>query len=112
MRVLDVEGVAIHNGPESCMVAGNRGREALTGGDAGQPLSREIRLLQGVDPLVNRGRQYRTGRYREPSADPARSKTLSMRPSTSRGNREVLRLASVNDGTRVRIGKLQGSVRR
>ncbi len=41
MKVLDVEGVAIHNGPESCVVAGNGKCEALTGGDAGQPLSRE-----------------------------------------------------------------------
>lgn len=112
MRVLHVEGVAIHNGPESCMVAGNRGREALTGGDAGQPLSREIRLLQGADPLVNRGRPHRPARYCERGLGPARSKTLRMRPSTSGGNREILRLASVNDGTRVRIGKLQGSVRR
>ncbi len=112
MKVLDVEGVAIHNGPESCVVAGNGQCEALTGGDAGQPLSRETRSLRGADPLVNRGRPYRAGRFRESGMDPARSKTLCMRPRTSCGNREVLRLARVSDGTLVRVGKLRGSARR
>ncbi len=112
MKVLDVEGVAIHNGPESCAAVGNRRREALTGGDAGQPWRRETRLLRGTDPLVNRGRPYRAGRFRESGTDPARSKTLCMRPRTSYGNREVLRLARVSDGTLVRVGKLRGSARR
>ena len=44
MKVLDVEGVAIHNGPESCVVAGNGKCEALTGGDAGPtPCRRDLR---------------------------------------------------------------------
>jgi hypothetical protein len=41
MKVLDGEGVANHTGPESCAGAGNRAREALTGGHAGEVLSRE-----------------------------------------------------------------------
>jgi|SRR5919106_1670640 hypothetical protein len=41
MKVLHGEGVAIHTGPESCAGAGDRTREALTGGRAGRVLSRE-----------------------------------------------------------------------
>jgi len=42
MRTPDIEGVAIHDGPESCAVVREGGGEALTGVRAGQPLSREI----------------------------------------------------------------------
>ena len=42
MRTPDIEGVAIHDGPESCAGVREGGGEALTGVRAGQPLSREI----------------------------------------------------------------------
>jgi RNA-directed DNA polymerase len=42
MRTPDIEGVAIHDGPESCAGICEGGGEALTGVRAGQPLSREI----------------------------------------------------------------------
>ena len=42
MRTPDIEGVAIHDGPESCVGAREGDGEALTGVRAGQPLSREI----------------------------------------------------------------------
>lgn len=32
VKVIDVEGLANHDSPESCVVAGNRRGEALTGG--------------------------------------------------------------------------------
>lgn len=41
VKVQDSEGVASRTGSESCAVAGNRGREALTGGRVGRVLSRE-----------------------------------------------------------------------
>jgi hypothetical protein len=51
-----MKGVAIHIGPESCAVAGNRGGEALTGVHVGSVLSREMnapprerRVLRGAD---------------------------------------------------------------
>lgn len=47
MQVLDGEGVAIRTGPESCMVANNCGREALTGGDVGQVLSGSVEGVVG-----------------------------------------------------------------
>src|SRR5216683_5079079 len=45
MKVSYVEGVANHNGPESCGAAREGGVEALTGGRAGRVLSREINAL-------------------------------------------------------------------
>ena len=42
MEELYVEGVAIHDGPESCVGVREGDGEALTGVRAGQPLSREI----------------------------------------------------------------------
>jgi hypothetical protein len=51
MRVRNVEGVASHDGPESCGGAGNRVGEALTGERAGRVLSREIKNQIGVPTL-------------------------------------------------------------
>jgi hypothetical protein len=42
MEVRNVEGVATHNGPESCGGVGNNVGEALTGEHTGRVLSREI----------------------------------------------------------------------
>ena len=42
MRTPDIEGVAIHDGPESCIGAREGVGEALIGVRAGQPWSREI----------------------------------------------------------------------
>jgi hypothetical protein len=50
MRTLHVEGVAIHDGPASCVAFREEGGEALTGVCAGQPLSREI-MVFGVPTL-------------------------------------------------------------
>jgi len=50
MRELYVEGVAIHDGPESCAVVREGGGEALTGVRAGRALSRE-RIEFGVPTL-------------------------------------------------------------
>ena len=45
-----VEGVATHDGPESCVVVRKGGGEALTGVRAGEVLSREI-ICFGVPTL-------------------------------------------------------------
>ena len=44
MKVPHGEGVATRTGPESCVVAGDRDREALTGESAGRVFSREITI--------------------------------------------------------------------
>ena len=65
MKEPDIEGVAIHDGPESCVVVREGRGEALTGVHAGRPLSREINQL-GVPTLCRQcGRQHGRARYRE-----------------------------------------------
>ena len=112
MKVPHVEGLATHNGPESCVGAGNRGREALTGESAGWVFSREKhalrkRVLRGADVLGDDGRQYRAHREGEARRDPARSETPSMHGNTSHGNREIPR-SSVASWVTDRIGNPKG----
>jgi len=104
------KGVATHTGPESCAVARKSAGEALTGGRAGQVLSREIHdprrepwPLRGADAVEQGGRPYLLCRQRETWWDHARSETLCTHRHISHGNREIRRLPA----TRVadRIGK-------
>lgn len=91
MEVRNVEGVATHNGPESCGGAGNRVGEALTGEQAGRVLNREIESRIGVPTLLEiSGRPHSTDRLRQVRRDLARSQTPCMRGSTAFGNRESL----------------------
>ena len=112
------EGVATHTSPESCVVAGNRGHEALTGVRAGRVLSREIhaparerRVLRGADAVEKGGRPHPTHREREVRRDPARSETPSTHGNTSRGNREIPGPSEAS-GAADRVGKLKGERRR
>src|SRR6266853_4443137 len=111
MRVSYVEGVANHNGPESCGAAREGGVEALTGEVLVGLLSREIhalprerQVLRDADALEKVGRQYRVHRHREVCQDPARSETPCMYASTLFGNREIPCL-SAEKRTADRIGK-------
>jgi len=111
MKVSYVEGLANHNGPESCGAAREGGVEALTGGRAGRVLSREIhallrkqQVLWDADALEFVGRQYRVHRHRKVYWDPARSETPCMYASTLFGNREIPRL-SADERTADRVGK-------
>lgn len=111
MKVSYVEGIANHNGPESCGAAREGGVEALAGGRAGRVLSREIhallrkqQVLRDADALENVGRQHRVHRDRKVCQDPARSETLCMHASTLCGNREIPRLPA-EERTAGRIGK-------
>ena len=116
MRVSYVEGLATHIDPESCASsAGNRGREALTGGRAGWVLSREIhaphkRVLRGADVVEDDGRPHRLRRYGEVQPDPARSETPGMYGCTLCGNREIPPL-SVGTAPADRIGNPTGTRR-
>jgi len=111
MKVSRVEGLAHHNGPESCGAAREGGVEALTGGRIGRVLSREIyalprkrQVLRDADEVENDGRQYRVRRHRKVHRDPARSETPCMYASTLSGNREIPRLFA-EERTADRIGK-------
>jgi hypothetical protein len=114
MQVSYVEGIANHNGPESCGAAREGGAEALTGGRTGRVLSREIhallrkrQVLRDADAVEEGGRQHRLCRHREAHSDPARSETLSMCRNTLCGNREIPR-PSAEERTAGRIGKPKG----
>jgi hypothetical protein len=111
MKVSRVEGLAHHNGPESCGAAREGGVEALTGGRTGRVLSREIyallckqQVLRDADEVENDGRQHQVHRHRKAHQDPARSETPCMYASTLSGNREIPRL-SAEERTADRIGK-------
>ena len=98
------EDLASHTDPESCTVAREGGREALTGACAGGLWSREIIRIRGADVVSVSGRQHPMHRYGKRPGDPARSENLSMHRTTSRENREIP-CSPVTDGTTGRIGK-------
>jgi len=111
MKASYVEGVANHNGPESCGAAREGGVEALTGERTGRVLSREMhallrkqQVLRDADAVEKGGRQYWVHRHRKVCRDPARSQTRSMNGNTLRGNREIPRL-SMAERAVDRIGK-------
>ena len=111
MKVSYVEGIANHNGPESCVGVRKDEDEALTGVRAGRVLSREIhalprkrQVLRDADAVEVSGRPHRVHRPRKVCLDPARSETPSMYASTLSGNREIPRLPEA-EGAAGRIGK-------
>jgi RNA-directed DNA polymerase len=89
MRELCVEGVAIHDGPESCVGVCEGEGEALTGVRAGWAIEPRNQRVRGADAVKQSGRPHRRQRYRELSADPARSKNLCMYGISMRENREI-----------------------
>src|SRR5438309_1740275 len=107
MEVSYVEGIANHNGPESCGAAREGGVEALTGERTGRVLSREIhallrkqQVLRDADAVEVVGRQHRVHRHRKGYQGPARSETPCMYASTLCGQpiwplRRMLQQASM-----------------
>lgn len=89
MKESNIEGVANHNGPESCVDVRKDGGEALTGVRAGWAIEPRNQRFVGADAVNRSGRQHRWQRYRELAADPARSKNLCMYGISMRENREV-----------------------
>ena len=72
MKVSYLEGIANHNGPESCGAARGGGDEALAGGRTGRVWSREINarlrkqpVLRDADAVEKDGRQHRVHRDRK-----------------------------------------------
>ena len=89
MRELYIEGVAIHGGPESCVVVREGAGEALTGVGAGGAIEPRNRLIRGADAVDTSGRPHRRQRQRELPPDPARSKNPCMHGFSMRENREI-----------------------
>jgi RNA-directed DNA polymerase len=117
MKVLYIEGLANHIGPESCIVDRKGEGEALTGERAGWVLSCEINappqggLLRGADVLEIGGRQNLVRRHGKTLRDPARSKTPRMYGCTLFGNREIPS-ASVIARSVERVGQSKDRSRR
>ena len=88
MKEPDVEGLATHDGPESCGGAGNDAVEALTGACTSTVSSCEI-IRSGV-PMSSRAQQAtRRSPLREAIVDPAQSKTRRECRTFLRENREI-----------------------
>ena len=111
MKVSYVEGIANHNGLESCVSVRKDASKALTEERTGRVLSREMhdlqrkrQVLRDADVAEVNGRQYRVHRHRKVQPDPARSEALRMYGSTLCGNREIPH-SSVGERTAERIGK-------
>jgi hypothetical protein len=85
----DIEGVATHGGPESCVGVREGVGEALAGGSAGWAIEPRNPWFRGADVVAKGGRQHRRQRYRELSSDPARSVNLCMRGSFMGENGEI-----------------------
>lgn len=111
MKESHVEGLATHDGPESCGASRKGSVEALTGVRAGRVLSRERNLLRDADAVEVCGRLNRSYRYREMRPGPARSETPSTYGNTSHENREVL-CSPAADGVVGRVGKSKDTRRR
>jgi hypothetical protein len=74
MRVLYIEGVAIHGGPESCVGCPRGRRRSVDRGRVGGAIEpRNFIEVRGADVLPIGGRQHRQRRFRESLVDPARS---------------------------------------
>ena len=102
------EGGANHAGPESCGAYREVRVEALTGGNAGWVLSREILISSwGADAVEVSGRQYRAGRQGQGCPDPARSETPCTHGHFLHGNREISRLTA-ESVTAARVGNPLG----
>jgi hypothetical protein len=89
MKESYVEGLPIHNGPESCGAVRKGGAEPWTGERAGRVLSCERILLRAADAVGESGRPHPAYRYRKVHRSPARSEAPCTRGSISHGNREA-----------------------
>ena len=110
MQEPHVEGVADHDGPESCADAREGGGEALTGETASWVLSREMFVLQGADAVEISGRPHDMHRDGKVHAGPARSETPCTRGHHPHGNREIHGLPGMS--TPGRGGKASAALRR
>ena len=106
-----IEGVATHDGPESCAGFRKGVGEALTGVRIGWDIEPRNHIDWGADAVDVCGRQHRLARDRKLQTGPARSKTLCMCRTSMRENREIPGFP-VSDGEAGRCGKAKAVIRR
>jgi RNA-directed DNA polymerase len=95
MKEPDIEGVATHGGPKSCVGVREGGGEALTGVRAGWAIEPRNQGSGVPTPLTGPEGNIAGSARREPPADPARSENLCMRGISMHENREVPRSPAV-----------------
>ena len=88
MKESDIEGVASHDGPESCGCIRKGVPEALTGVRTGRDIEPRNQPVRSADAVDICGRQHDAQRKRELGVGSARSKTPSMCGNSMRENRE------------------------
>ena len=110
MRESNIEGLAVHDGPEPCVVVREGGGEASVGVRAGRAIEPRNLLVRGADAVLQGGRQHRWRRFREPSAVPAGSENLCMRGISGCENREVPRSSACGDERAGRAGKAKAVI--
>jgi hypothetical protein len=89
MRELYIEGVAIHDDPESCAGTREGAGEASDRGTCRLGIEPRNHRLQGADVVIRGGKQHVPNREREARCGPARSETPCMHGTSLRENREV-----------------------
>jgi RNA-directed DNA polymerase len=108
MREPYIEGVATHDGPESCVGVCEGGGEALTGVRAGRAIEPRNQESGAPTPLSRSEGNIAGGVRRESPVGPARSENQGMYGIFMRENREVPLLVRRVDHRRA----VQGTLRR
>jgi hypothetical protein len=111
MKELYIEGLAIHDDPESCAGPRKGTGEALTGAHAGRAIEPRKHQIPDADAVTASGRPHAPEQEREHRVDPARSENPGMRGISMRENREIPR-SPVADGATGRGGKAKAVIRR
>jgi len=107
MREPYVEGVATHDGPESCVGVREGAGEALTGVRAGRAIEPRNQEFGVPTPLNRSEGNTAGGDRREPLTGPARSENQGMYGIFMRENREVPLLVCWVDHRRAARGTLR-----
>jgi hypothetical protein len=98
------EGVALHIGPEPCVIVREDDGEASAGGHTGQPLSRDRKLSRAPTPYAAR-KATRTDAIVRAFGRPGVVVDPGMYGRSLRGNREISCLAENGQSLSVRTGK-------
>ena len=89
MKESDVEGVASHDGPESCGGVGNDIVEAFDRGMHGHGIELRDQLFRGADAVQSKRKATRRASLCETLDGPAQSKTRRTCRTFLRENREI-----------------------